>query len=672
MKSRKTFLVIAALLAIGVGACSSGGGAKSGLVDENGTTITTVATNGSVTASFSGLKKNTQYTIVVKDPSGNTLSPAGGFIATSDEDGNIPASTLMQDLGVITNSRLSGPNGTRAVSTLAAAVTGAYSIAVNGPDGSEATKLTFTVDNPSKVFCSDSTGTARGSFAPGEIVYASLDKGDGDLADGTYTCYAVSDNGAALQDGNTLAGVAQGTITVVNGKGTVALGSSFSSLPPNNAYDVVCDIDKDGKFTRSKDLISRPRRFNACFTIQAAHSGNDIIGQICADRNGNYRDVFDPNAADGNIRDVWAWISPAERGVVDHRTGVRKYVVVHKDTWTDGDALTDVTGPDAASAFKLDAVQGYCTNEAPWLVWPRQLMKPGCYDCIIDVDADGKYTKGVDFLDNIDLTQGTSCGMRVSDTACAADDITITSPVDGDSVTTTTTTLVGTLAAAGKSGSVTITSGNSSNRIALDVSTTKIGGTSGETLPLFHGINLITVAVTKANDVTCSKTFKITSTATASAGELFRAQLTWASGGDMDLHVIEPNQTAETSGDCYYGNCKVDTYGGRDWGNDGKAKLDVDCIPSSGCTSLIENIWLTDILQSGTFKVYVRAYVGSTGHGVKTSVFIKGTQVGTVTCGEMVNGTATEWCNVGTVNWSGDTTGSGAFAPIGTLGSTKP
>ncbi|MFH1263774.1 MAG: hypothetical protein V1495_10090 [Pseudomonadota bacterium] len=665
MRDRKAFWVITILLALGVGACSSGGG-KNGIVDENGNVISSVDTNDSVTLTLSGLKKNTQYNIGVADPSGTALSPSGGFIASTDEDGTLPASTVLQDLGVVSSSRLRVPNGTRAATTMAAPATGSYKVTVTDSTGAKVYETTFTVVDNSKVFCSDAAGTARGSFTPGEAVYASLAKGTGSLADGTYTCYVVSDNGAPLQEDETLSGVAQGSVTVTSGKGTVSLGSSFSSTPPNNAYDVVCDIDGNGKFNRAKDLISRPRRFNACFTVQRANAAtSDITGQICADRNGNYRDVFDPNATDTSIRDVWAWISPPEKGAVDHRIGVRKYVVEHKNTWTDGDDLIDVTGPDGASAFKLDAVQGFCTNEAPWLVWPRQLLVAGCYDCIIDVNADGKYTKGVDFLDYWDLTGQVTCGMRVSDSACAADAIEVTEPTDGSSTDKTKIDLKGTLAAAGTSGSVTITSGSSSNRITLDVS----GATIEATLPLFHGENLITVAVTKTDGKTCSKTFKITSTAEASAGELFRAQLTWATGDDMDLHVVQPSGTTDSSTDCYYSNCKT-AAGGRDWGNMGHAELDVDCIPPT-CTSLIENIWLTDIAQSGTYTVYVKAYSG-TGTSVTTSIFVKGTQVATVNCGTLVVSSPTYWCKVGTVNWSGATTGSGAFTPSGITGNTAP
>lgn len=637
-------------------ACSSGGNPAGGLVDENGDELTSVDSTDPLTVALEGLTANEQYRLVVKGPTGTELSPSGGFIATADEEGKIPASTVLQDLGTTTTSKIKGQG---ILATRTQGVAGTYTILVNTMDDAEVLELTFTVANGPKVFCTDSTGTARGSFVPSENVWAKISQGDGTVANGTYTCYVVSDGNAVLQDGDTLVGTTK-TITVADGTGTVNLGQYGLA-----AYDVICDIDKDGEFTRGTDLISRARRHHACFTIQNTNSGNDIIGQVCADKNGNYRDVFDPNATDRSIRDVWAWISPAERLTVDHRIGVRKYVVEHKDTWTDGDTLVDVTGAEGASAFELDAVQAFCTNEAPWLIWPRQRLTAGCFDCIVDVNADGKYTKGTDFLDNIDLTAQATCGMRVSNTSCA-DAITVTSPEDGSETDETTATIDGTLSEAGSSGSITITSGTQSNRVNLAVSSTTIGGT----IPLFHGENLITIAVTKSDGTTCSKTIKVTSNAEASASELFRAQLTWATGNDMDLHVIKPGGTVGSStDDCNYSTCKV-AVGGLDWTDEGHSYLDVDCIPSLGCTNFIENVWVNDINQSGLYKIYVDAFSSSTATGVRGTIFILGNQVSVVECGSLAGGTATDWCYVGDLQWSGSSTGAGAFTPKGTTSAT--
>jgi len=113
----------------------------------------------------------------------------------------------------------------------------------------------------------------------------------------------LSDLNAVVADGDPLVGVNSQTVNVSGGQGSANLGTFALG-----AYDVVCDIDADGMYYAGTDLVARARRFHACFTIQDANSGNDIIGQVCSDRHGNYRDVFDPNATDPAIRDVFAWI----------------------------------------------------------------------------------------------------------------------------------------------------------------------------------------------------------------------------------------------------------------------------------------------------------------------------------------------------------------------------
>jgi len=78
----------------------------------------------------------------------------------------------------------------------------------------------------------------------------------------------------------------------------------------------------------------------------------------------------------------------------------------------------DVTGDDGAASFEVDAFRDSAPNESPWLVWPRQLLVAGCYDCVIDVNHNGVYDRGTDFVDNIDNSAANTCGMRVTDSAC--------------------------------------------------------------------------------------------------------------------------------------------------------------------------------------------------------------------------------------------------------------
>jgi len=155
--------------------CSSGDGGggnpAGGLVDSAGNAITSVDSNDPVTAAFTGLAANKQYSIVVADPTGALLSPEGGFKATSDEDGEIPAATLVQDL-----SETDNPTAARASWTQAVEV-GQYTVTVTDEDGNVIYELTFDVVKWLKVFCADDTGAARASFTPSQPVFAKIQKG---------------------------------------------------------------------------------------------------------------------------------------------------------------------------------------------------------------------------------------------------------------------------------------------------------------------------------------------------------------------------------------------------------------------------------------------------------------------------------------------------------------
>jgi hypothetical protein len=98
--------------------------------------------------------------------------------------------------------------------------------------------------------------------------------------------------------------------------------------------------------------------------------------------------------------------------------------------------------------------------------------------------------------------------------------------------------------------------------------------------------------------------------------------LSWPQlGTDVDLHLIKPGGSMNSSGDCYYSNKNPD------WGQHGlicdDPRLDVDCIQQ--CT--IENIKLSK-LETGTYSVRLHYY---SDHGLgaatpKVTVWVQGVQ----------------------------------------------
>lgn len=615
---------------------------ETGIIDACGVAVTAVDIHDPVAMSVTGLAADTRHVITITDALGADVTPSGGLVATSDGDGDINKVVIVQNMAD------SAPLGSYNVT-----------VAEEGGGGTPQT-LSYVVENRSRVQCVDNAGAAQASFLTSDVVFAKVDKNDGSLADGTYNVYVLSDAQKALADGGLISGTPL-TVTVASGTGTTSLGNFAVG-----SYDVVVDVNGNGYFNQATDLISRHNRLLPCFAVQAANSGSVIVEQIASDKNGNKRQIFDPDANIAAIRDIQAFVTPSERSAVQQPGAVDTYLVNHQAAWVGGETLTDVAG-----GFKISPAQDDTNSEAPWILAPFSSLTglggTTCYDVVVDSNRNGVFDAGTDFVDNIDQLGNSTCGVRVSTAGCS--NVTITSHSDGATLTDTAITLAGTIAGSPTEAYVTITAGEQTNTIALALS----GGNFSLDIPLFAGDNHITVSGVYADNSSCSKTITVTSLTDLA---LFRAQLTWDGSTDMDLHLVRAVSTTGTgyanggggADDCNWQNCKVGLSGtgsnAISWGSGGEEddpKLDVDCI---ACGNGIENVWMNQITEDGEYKVYVDAYSGSE-TDVTVTISILGTAVGQVNCGSMAAGSATDTCFVGTITWAGGTSGIGSFAPSG-------
>jgi hypothetical protein len=625
---------------------------EAGIVDGCGEAITALDRLDPVIVNLQGLAANAAHSVTITDSSQPAIDistlpehAAGSSALTSDKDGNIFMATIVQNM-------------------TAAAALGEYTVTVSDSVPTVVQTFNYNIENRNRVLCTDDLQAAKASFTSAESVFATV---TGTLGNGSYDVYVISDAQTAIPNGGPIPGTAV-QIAVSGGTGTLDLGTFASGT----AHDVLVDVDGDGFYDRDSDLISRHARYHPCFVIQDANS--EASDQIVADQLGNKREIFDPDADKVAIRDVFASLTPAQTSANTAPVTADIYIVTHQDTWSDGDPLADLSG-SAPPGVNNGPVQNNANTMGNLLQWSFSNLAAGCYDVVVDIDQDGGYTAGTDYYDNVNhLGDSSDCGFRVS--VSDSTDVTISSHVDEELTTATAIEMSGTVNESGGrtlvAAYIRVTSGTQTNIISLDSLASSGGGTYTDVqVPLFSGANYITVSGVYDDDSSRSETIEIFS---VNDEALFRAQLTWDGSTDMDLHLVRPGGSYSNGGggsdDCNYSNCAVGLDGtginSIDWGTpdleDDDPKLDVDCV---SCGNGIENIWMSEINETGSYSVYVDAFSGNEDDSdVIVTISILGSTVGQVNCGSMASGTSTDSCHVGDINWTGSV---GSFTAIGDL-----
>ncbi|MGQ9880655.1 MAG: Ig-like domain-containing protein [Armatimonadota bacterium] len=174
--------------------------------------------------------------------------------------------------------------------------------------------------------------------------------------------------------------------------------SRLDSAQTDGDFDLVVDVNRNDRYDAGIDVVSG--LLATSFTVQKGSRSRQGQGhlavELAASTQGKFKDEF-------NVTErVGVWVNPPWRPLKPGAM-VRKYVVLHKDNWANGDVLVDVTGRP-----EWDLVRYACRNQYSCPVWYPPLV-PGKYDVIIDVDEDGKYTLGTDYID-AGLTPGSQVG----------------------------------------------------------------------------------------------------------------------------------------------------------------------------------------------------------------------------------------------------------------------
>lgn len=652
-----------ALMLFACGGGSGGGEATATLLAPDGSAAASLDVSQPVAAQCTGLSANTRYQVRIKDPSGTVVCDTNVF---TDNNGGIPSSPYcyLRDKdtarfgtdGRVDAMMIHGSDEVLGAFSYGKAVTtGDYAMEILDSTGSvvitkdsagENVPLVkaFPVTSTAARACaSNSAGLCARSFLVNNSnVYATIESGSGVAEGEVVDIYVIGDrcsrgyaSGTALQDVST-DGPNRSVTVAYNSDGIFTTSSTVWANPANvGTYDLVVDVDQSGTYTAG-DLVEiidpTPGDTNnpggLCgvgFTVQDAYStSSDVIVQMAMDINRAYQDVFSKSRNEN----VFAQLQSTRRLV--HKFGVKKWVVAHKNTWTDGDVLVDVI------PVTLDEVQTGCTNQQRRLVAPINLLSPGCYDIVFDVNADGIYNKGGDAVDNIDMNGANTCGFIVPDEGVS---VTIDSikTVEGTEVKDGTSTSI--------SSKVTITgtaasSFTSSATVkAYSVQATQSGGVISGSIasgaftitdvPLLPGANIVKVIISEGTTYGIAIA-NVTWSPGGATGIDIMATITWLSSTDMDTHFIKTGgsytgrSSSSNYADCHYTNCTQN--GGQallwtsaagsqttssDTSTGAIARLDLDCI---GCSAKTENAWIQDasgvVPAAGNFLLCVVAFSG--------------------------------------------------------------
>lgn len=399
--------------------CGGGGGGAlqfQQLTDCLGRAVTDTNNNGvpdvpqdarpTIMTALTGFAPNTSVEVQILHNGIPLTDPATGdplvLQLTTDQNGNVPRFPLW-DLGV--NPQTGQAADATGTYTVVASAQGKRATlqfevlagrGVQSAQGRQAGGLGTVV-----VLAGEPPRYPMGSVLAGEPV---LVEGFGFTPNQQVKVFVVRDR-EGWQGGESLTDETGGAETVtINAQGDLprttvwASASRLGNAQTDGDFDVVVDVNRNDRYDAGTDVVSG--LLATSFTVQEGSRSRQGQGhlavELAASTQGEFKDEFNLTQS------VSVWVNPPWRPLMPGAM-VRKYVVLHKDNWQDGDVLVDVTGRP-----EWDLVRYACRNQYGYPVWNPPLV-PGKYDVIIDVDADGKYTLGTDYID-AGLTSGSQVG----------------------------------------------------------------------------------------------------------------------------------------------------------------------------------------------------------------------------------------------------------------------
>lgn len=293
-------------------------------------------------------------------------------VLISDHEGRIPATAIARAIGIVT--------GTGA---------GRYTLLVTS-GGTEVGRSVFEVREGSRpvVHAADATGrpVLRFTRTSESSVWVSARK----LAPSIEVPVFVVPDSPKWKNGDSLDPATGRVVEGTTDAGGKLLVEVWPSPDTAGAYDIVLDLDNDGLLSPD-DVVTGVWTTGFVVADDPLVRGEvDLVARlVCAE------DVYSagPRARLGSNESLFLFGAPAIGGDLSAVGGLI-HIVPHKAVWADGDELVS-RGPVSVSPPAVDPA-----SLTRVLAWPQPML-PGQYDVIIDVDRNGRYSKGVDIIDNI-------------------------------------------------------------------------------------------------------------------------------------------------------------------------------------------------------------------------------------------------------------------------------